>query len=154
MKSTANGETPGPVGRGVDDRGFGAASTVYVLVNDPHAARCIQRLAETHAWQIWWGKSAAYDFIAAPCFAMVLDRRLLGRDKWDLLVSLAGEANDGPDLVVDGETLDCRDVATCILVDDLRDWPVPHLPCVVSLATDNARRNEWLETSLMLAFRR
>ena len=126
---------------------------IYALIRHPGIASRLRQWAECHDCSIWWGDpDSGSEIVAVPCFAIVVDRRLLSREAWDFYVAFAKEVNDGEDMVVNGELIDCSDDTVCILLDDIDDWPLPRLSCVIRLsdaATDTIEK--WLEPCLVKA---
>lgn len=145
-----------PGKNGDESVSFARTNRLYALVGDSAIAEFLKQWATSRACQISWGdrESKGSDLVAIGCFAAELDRRLLGRDAWEFYVKFTKEVNDGQDVIMEGELIDCHDDTLCILVDDIDDWALPRLPMVMRL--DQTLPNDiagWLETSSDIGLR-
>jgi hypothetical protein len=128
-------------------------STLYVLLSSPHARKTVEKWARKNECEIWLGKQKSMDFVAISAFAMVIDRRLLGKSNWDFLISHTRDVNDGEVIFYGEERIDCGYDTACIMVDDIDHWPLPQTSLVVRLPEDEPGLAALLEISLDLAYR-
>lgn len=96
----------GVVGEGQGERRHWT-NTVFLQVSDPELEMALEELMNQSGCYSHCGDPGSPDIIAVPSFAVVVDRKVLGREQWQSYLQYREEVNS---------------MDLCIVVDDIQDW--------------------------------
>jgi len=118
--------------------------TVFTQFENEQLLAKIQDWADKNKLSVIKGEPDSSDLIAIGCFALIIDRNLIGKQTYNQYLEIVEVGYDSKDT---------KDESTCIIVDNIRDLAVPELKMVCQVDINHRNSDDWVIDILNLALK-
>jgi hypothetical protein len=126
------------------------ARTVLAKFDNTSLRNELAEWVRRHRFDLVWMKSDWPDLIALGCFALVIDRNLIGKQSYLEYLKYLKETQ-GSSVPENGQVGLHREECVCILVDNIRDLEFPQLNVVLQVDVNQENAVRWVMHNLELA---
>ena len=94
---------------------YSLGQTIFCQFNNKILKLALEECAKEIGCHIWNGAPGSPDIVAIPAFIVIVDRQTVGKELWSDYVKFCEEVDDD---------------VPCLIVDSLKDWPLPDMKYV------------------------
>ena len=110
--------------------------TVLALFDHEKLKAELEKWAIKNNSKISWGDPRSPDVIAIPSFALIIDRRFMDTESWDLYLEFSND--------YDGDGVEYWQTKPCIIIDGIRDMELPRFNQVMLFDMEFDESIQWI----------